>query len=75
MSMPITRFAPAFDANIERIPVPQPTCKRISFYSRSDLLLEADLTRRKQSTLEETDVEHNLPFKQMLVLHDRITVR
>lgn len=59
MSIPTTSSAPAFEANIERIPVPHPTCL-ISFGSILD-------GRR-------THIKDSFALEQVGVLHDGISV-
>lgn len=61
MSIPTTKDAPAFEANIDRIPVPHPT------YSPS-----ISTTRGRYGG---TYIENGLAFEDLGVLHDGISVR
>ena len=61
MSIPTTKDAPAFEANIERIPVPHPT-----YSPRMSAVLKSGVG---------TYIENGLAFEDLGVLHDGISVR
>lgn len=61
MSIPMTSLAPAFEANIDKIPVPQPTCS----------LAGLDRKGKEQNT---TYIEDNLVLEEVGVLHDCVAV-
>jgi hypothetical protein len=67
MSIPMTSFAPALAANMERMPVPQPTWRGGGSGQREG--------REGGNGKSRAHIQHDLVFEQVRVLLDSVAVR